>query len=80
MKLKKKPCEGFTLRKHILFAHMFVFFEKKKSALRSLKFLLRNNKKQTPAWKKNRLYPHQRYFTDFLQPAMSMIIWFYQLS
>ena len=44
MKLKKKPCEGFTLRKHILFAHVCVLW-KKNSAFRSLKFLLQNKKK-----------------------------------
>lgn len=79
MKFKKKTLRRFLLYGNVFFLRMFVFFGKKNSGLRSLKFLFRNNPKQS-AWKKNRLYPHQRNFTDFLQAAMSMIIWFYQLS
>ena len=84
MKLKKKkPCEGFTLRKHILFAHVCVLW-KKNSALRSLKFLLRNNQKQTPACKKKSSLPPSKIFHwflagcyeyDYLVLSTELIIW-----
>ena len=83
MKLKKKPCEGFTLRKHILFAHVCVLW-KKNSAFRSLKFLLQNKKKTNSCLEKKSSLPPSKIFHwflaacyeyDYLVLSTELIIW-----
>ena len=65
MKLKKKSCEGFTLRKHILFAHVCVLW-KKKLCFKKSEISASKQKKKNSCLEKKSSLPPSKIFHWFL--------------